>query len=76
MSHEWPLLRRLFGLSQSEGIRLSEKKCEDWSLLLQLDSDEKALTMWGDAGRLFYWILQKDLTVKDFSNSWMTCQCG
>jgi uncharacterized protein YwqG len=46
----------------------------DWTLLLQLDSDE-ALWMWGDCGRLFFWIRKQDLARKDFSNVWVVLQC-
>lgn len=47
---------------------------QDWTLLLQLDSDE-ALWMWGDSGRLYFWIRRQDLARKDFSNVWVVLQC-
>ncbi len=52
-----------------------EASCEEWTLLLQLDSDDAANIMWGDAGRLYYWIRRADLARCDFSKVWMTLQC-
>jgi uncharacterized protein YwqG len=48
----------------------------DWKLLLQLDTDDGAGVMWGDAGRLYFWIRSQDLAKGDFSNVWMVLQCG
>jgi len=48
----------------------------EWKLLLQLDTDEDADMMWGDAGMLYFWIRTEDLRRRDFSNVWMILQCG
>lgn len=49
---------------------------EDWVLLLQLDSNEEnAGMMWGDSGKLYYWIRKQDLKDKKFENSWFVLQC-
>jgi uncharacterized protein YwqG len=48
----------------------------DWLLLFQLDSDDAAKMMWGDAGRLYFWITKQDLARRDFSNVWMILQCS
>jgi uncharacterized protein YwqG len=53
-----------------------EATCEQWTLLLQLDSDDNAGFMWGDMGMLYYWIRSADLARRDFSKSWMALQCG
>ena len=53
-----------------------EKTCEDWQLLLQLDSDDSANLMWGDMGMLYFSVRKSDLTDRDFSRAWMTLQCG
>ncbi|HKQ31389.1 MAG TPA: YwqG family protein, partial [Burkholderiales bacterium] len=45
--------------------------CEQWALLLQLDSNDAAGVMWGDMGMLYYWIRSADLAARDFSKSWM-----
>ncbi len=53
---------------------------EDWTLLLQLDSDElsdhgDAEIMWGDTGMLYFWMRQQDLERGSFQKVWMTMQC-
>ncbi len=48
----------------------------DWKLLFQLDSDDNALMMWGDMGRLYFWIMEEDLRARDFDKVWMLLQCG
>jgi uncharacterized protein YwqG len=53
-----------------------EKTCEEWSLLLQLDSDDDAELMWGDLGMLYSWARASDLRKGDFSRVWMCLQCG
>lgn len=46
----------------------------DWQLLLQVDSEE-AKMMWGDVGRLYYWIRREDLKACNFDNVWLELQC-
>lgn len=48
----------------------------DWVLLLQLDSDKSAKLMWGDVGRLFFWIRRQDLAARRFDRAWMNLQCS
>jgi uncharacterized protein YwqG len=48
----------------------------DWRLLLQVDTDETARMMWGDAGRLYFWIRDQDLRARRFDKAWMILQCG
>lgn len=48
----------------------------EWRLLLQVDSDEAAGTMWGDAGRIFYWIRDRDLRERRFDGTWLILQCS
>ena len=43
---------------------------------LQLDSDDAAKMMWGDAGRLYFWIRDQDLRERRFDKTWMIYQCG
>jgi uncharacterized protein YwqG len=53
-----------------------EKGAADWQLLLQIDSDEKNLgVMWGDVGRVYFWIRRQDLGKRDFGNVWLILQC-
>jgi uncharacterized protein YwqG len=46
-----------------------------WRLLLQVDSDETAGLMWGDAGMLYYWIRDDDLAARRFDRAWCVMQC-
>ena len=32
--------------------------------------------MWGDVGKLYFWIRKQDLARRDFSNVWMIMQCS
>jgi uncharacterized protein YwqG len=56
--------------------KVLEKGRYDWMLLLQLDTDDDIGMMWGDAGKLFFWIKKEDLKNRDFNNCWMILQCG
>jgi uncharacterized protein YwqG len=63
------------GFDDSKRIEL-EKGADDWRLLLQIDSeDDKTGMMWGDAGRLYYWIKEQDLKNLDFEKAWFILQC-
>jgi uncharacterized protein YwqG len=53
-----------------------EASRSEWKLLLQLDSDDDTYMMWGDCGRLYFWIRQDDLAAKRFENCWMVLQCS
>jgi uncharacterized protein YwqG len=46
-----------------------------WRLLLQVDSDDAAGMMWGDAGMLYYWIRDDDLAAQRFDRAWCVMQC-
>jgi uncharacterized protein YwqG len=47
----------------------------DWRLLLQIDSDDTLGTMWGDGGRIYFWIRQQDLAARNFNDVWLILQC-
>jgi uncharacterized protein YwqG len=63
------------GYASPEAARL-KAGARDWSLLLQLDTDEERSMMWGDAGRLYFWMRHLDLAARAFDKSWMILQCG
>ena len=56
-----------------EGLRPGASQ---WLLLLQIDSDDNAGWMWGDMGRLYFWIRQPDIEALSFDDVWMVLQCG
>ena len=47
-----------------------------WRLLLQLDTDDDAAMMWGDLGRLYFWITDDALRRRAFDEVWMVLQCS
>ena len=54
-----------------------KKGAYNWILLLQIDSEDvKTGMMWGDVGRLYFWIKKEDLKNKDFNKTWMILQCS
>lgn len=56
--------------------KVLESGRHEWTLLLQLDSDNDAGMMWGDEGMLYFWIREEDLENKNFNHVWMKLQCG
>ena len=48
----------------------------DWRLLLQIDSDDEGPGwMWGDSGRLYYWVKRQDRASLQFQDAWLLLQC-
>jgi uncharacterized protein YwqG len=60
----------------SEAAKVLAPGAADWRLLLQLDSDDEADMMWGDVGRLYFWIREADARAGAFSKAWMVLQCS
>ncbi|MBV8210131.1 MAG: DUF1963 domain-containing protein, partial [Burkholderiaceae bacterium] len=48
----------------------------EWRMLLQFDSDDGLGLMWGDVGRLYFWVQEPAARKGDFSNSWLVLQCS
>jgi uncharacterized protein YwqG len=48
----------------------------DWRLLLQIDSDDDAGMMWGDVGRIYYWMRRDDLAARAWDAAWLILQCS
>jgi uncharacterized protein YwqG len=63
------------GYAGSEAERL-KPGARDWRLLLQLDSDDDRGMMWGDLGRLYFWIRSSDMAACAFDRVWMILQCS
>ena len=53
----------------------TELRARDWLLLLQVDSNEDCRMMWGDVGRIYFWIRKEDLLRKQFDKCWLILQC-
>lgn len=51
------------------------KQASEMILLLQLDTDDRTGMMWGDAGRLYFWIHRDDLAARRFDEVLMELQC-
>ncbi|RZK46828.1 MAG: DUF1963 domain-containing protein [Hymenobacter sp.] len=63
-------------LSAEQATALAQQAAGEWELLLQLDSHEaEAGMMWGDMGRLYFWINRADLARRDFSQVVQFLQC-
>lgn len=51
------------------------KEAPPWRLLFQLGSIDEAGMMWGDSGKLYFWISEPDLAARRFEKSWCILQC-
>ena len=51
-------------------------RATSWRLLLQIDSEEEAGMMWGDVGRLYYWLRRDHLAERRFDETWCILQCS
>lgn len=68
--------RQAVGMSEEEIAGLTLAAADEWLLLLQLDSHEdEAGMMWGDMGRLYFWIPRPALAARDFGQVWQVLQC-
>jgi uncharacterized protein YwqG len=48
----------------------------DWRLLMQIDTDDAAGIMWGDVGRIYYWIHRDALAAQRWSDTRLCLQCS
>lgn len=57
--------------------RQEAEQCKDWILLFQLDTVrcEGFELMFGDCGRLYFYIRRQDLEARNFENVWLILQC-
>ena len=53
-----------------------EKNIGEWMLLFQVESDyDETGMLWGNFGRLYYWIKKEDFININFQNCWLISQC-
>jgi hypothetical protein len=55
--------------------KLAPGAAKEWRLLWQVDTDDDAGFMWGDAGRLYLLMRDADLKAKRFDRAWLVLQC-
>ncbi|NML64324.1 DUF1963 domain-containing protein [Hymenobacter sp. RP-2-7] len=68
--------QQALGISDAQAATWKEQALTEWELLLQLDSyEDEAGMMWGDSGRLYFWIPRTALSAHDFSQVWQVLQC-
>lgn len=80
MALECQLAANGVNLGGSEGYaspraKAIEAGAKDWRLLLQVDSDDEAGMIWGDDGRLYFWVREDEARRGDFTGVWMVLQC-
>jgi uncharacterized protein YwqG len=52
-----------------------EPNAKNWLLLLQIDTNDEIDMMWGDTGRIYFWIKKEDLINQRFDKAWFCLQC-
>ena len=53
-----------------------EPGARNWRLLLQFDSDDELHVMWGDLGKLYFWVREDEARRGEFGGAWMCLQCS
>ena len=84
MTVECELVNRGFDMGGTQPIprdALAEarrRSVENWQLLFQLDTvaDNGFELMFGDCGRVYFYIPKEDLTARRFDRVWLILQCG
>lgn len=61
-----------------EELEKIETAADEWTLLFQLDTVEQEgfELMFGDDGRIYFYIRKEDLRAKRFDRIWLVLQCG
>jgi len=60
---------------EGEAAEKLKAGADEWVLLLQLDTDDELEVMWGDGGRLYFWVRKEAARAGDFSKVWAVLQC-
>jgi uncharacterized protein YwqG len=76
----WPMMENC-DLPGGAFHTLTDEKTEAplsdrWLLLLQIDSNKYCKMMWGDMGRIYFWIRESDLREQRFDRMGAFCECG
>lgn len=68
----------LSGVTPRDMQEAEQSSLKDWLLLFQLDTVEKDgfELMFGDCGRIYYYIRKEELEARNFDNVWLISQCG
>lgn len=61
---------------ESEEAKALESGAMEWKLLFQFDSDDELDVMWGDMGRIYFWVQESKSVLNQFDNCWLILQCG
>lgn len=66
------------GVTPLDRQEAEQWSAEDWLPLFQLDTVKNGdfELMFGDCGRIYFYIRRDDLAKRDFSNVWLILQCG
>jgi uncharacterized protein YwqG len=66
------------GISAVDDPRVARliRQKDDWQLLFQLDSDDRAGMRWASYGMLYFWIEQASLQQGQFEKTWLVLQSG
>lgn len=59
----------------SARVEALEPGAANWRCVLQLDSDSELDWMWGDVGRIYFWMTVDDIEKRRFENAWLIFQC-
>lgn len=59
-----------------EELKILESEAEEWTLLLQIWSDDDVGWLWDDWGCLYFWIRKEDLKNNNFNHIWMLMEQG
>lgn len=62
----------------ADKLKKYKENCVQWQLLFQMDSIQNSdfELLWGDVGRIYFYIREDDLKNLSFDNCWLILQCG
>jgi uncharacterized protein YwqG len=64
---------------QTDKAKALTPGAKDWRLLFQVDTDDGEGGpgwVWGDLGRVYWWIRSEDLSKREFGRTWLVLQCS